>query len=36
MSQCGLDSAGIAQAIFQRFPGVNSAKAEVNAVVAGK
>ena len=36
MSQCGLDSAGIAQAIFQRFPGVNSAKAEVNAGVAGK
>jgi 1-deoxy-D-xylulose-5-phosphate synthase len=36
MSQCGLDSAGIAQAISQRFPGVNSAKAGVNAVVAGK
>ncbi len=36
MSQCGLDSTGIAQAISQRFPGVNSAKAEVNAVVAGK
>jgi 1-deoxy-D-xylulose-5-phosphate synthase len=36
MSQCGLDSAGIAQAISQRFPGVNSAKAEANAVVVGK
>jgi 1-deoxy-D-xylulose-5-phosphate synthase len=36
MSQCGLDSAGIAQAIYQRFPGINSAKAELNAVVTGK
>jgi len=36
MSQCGLDSAGIAQAIYLRFPGINSAKAELNAVVTGK
>ena len=36
MSQCGLDSAGMAQAISQRFPGISSAKAELNAAVTGK
>jgi len=36
MSKCGLDPAGIARAISQRFPRVNFAKAEVNTVVTGK
>ncbi len=36
MSNCGLDSAGIAEAISQRFPGINSVKAEVNTVLSGK
>ena len=36
MSQCGLDSAGMAQAISQRFPVISSAKAELNAAVTGK
>jgi 1-deoxy-D-xylulose-5-phosphate synthase len=36
MSRCGLDSAGIAQAISERFSGLNALKAEVNALVAGK
>jgi 1-deoxy-D-xylulose-5-phosphate synthase len=36
MGKCGLDPAGIARAISQRFPRVNFAKAEVNTVVTGK
>ncbi len=36
MSQCGLDPAGIAKAISQRFPGINSVKAEANTVLSGK
>jgi 1-deoxy-D-xylulose-5-phosphate synthase len=36
MSRCGLDVAGIAKSISQRFPGLNSAKAEVNTVLTGK
>jgi 1-deoxy-D-xylulose-5-phosphate synthase len=36
MSQCGLDPAGIAKAISQRFPGIKSVKAEANTVLSGK
>jgi 1-deoxy-D-xylulose-5-phosphate synthase len=36
MSRCGLDAAGIAKSISQRFPGLNSAKTEVNTVLTGK
>jgi 1-deoxy-D-xylulose-5-phosphate synthase len=36
MSKCGLDAAGIAQAISQRFSGLNSPKAGVNTLAIGK
>jgi 1-deoxy-D-xylulose-5-phosphate synthase len=36
MSKCGLDAAGIAQAISQRFSGLNSPKTEVNTLAIGK
>ena len=36
MSKCGLDAVGIAQAISQRFSGLNSPKAGVNTLAIGK